>query len=68
MTKQSKSYQAKRADLDDILQQIQNPNCDVDQATKLYEQGVKLVAEMRSQLDEAKNKINQLSTDGEATN
>lgn len=60
MTK-SKTYQDQQAELEDILRQIQQPDCDVDQATVLYEKGIKLVEEMRQQLSEAKNKINKLA-------
>ena len=58
-----KSYQERRAELDDILAQLQQPDCDVEAATELYERGLKLTAELRQQLETAENKIQKLAPD-----
>lgn len=58
-----KSYQSRRAELDEILAQLQQPDCDVEVASELYERGLKLVAELQQQLETAENKIQKLASD-----
>lgn len=58
-----KTYQERRAELDDILTQLQQPDCDVETAAELYEQGLKLTTELRQQLEAAENKIQKLAPD-----
>ncbi len=55
-----KSYQEIRDQLDEVLHALGSVETDVDKAQELYQQGVKLVAEMKEYLDKTQNKIEQV--------
>lgn len=57
---QTKDYKNLQAELDELLQQLQSDDVDIDQATALYERGQKLVAEIRTYLQQTENKITKL--------
>lgn len=59
MSKQA-DYQTVSAELESILAALQRPDIQVDEAVKLYEQGLKLAAALEAHLQEAENKITQL--------
>jgi exodeoxyribonuclease VII small subunit len=60
MAAPKKSYADISSELDDVLLQLESENIDVDTATKLYEQGLKLVEELESRLQSAEIKIREL--------
>lgn len=59
--KASHSYQAQSQRLDEIMAALQAPDLTIDQATELYEEGIKLVTELQAYLKTAENKISRLS-------
>ena len=56
----AKDYQALSLELDEVLAKLQQPNVRVDEAVKLYEQGLKLIEELEEHLQQAENKIEKL--------
>jgi exodeoxyribonuclease VII small subunit len=54
------NYQALSSQLEEVLSKLQAPNVGVDEAVKLYEQGLKLIAALEKHLHEAENKIEKL--------
>lgn len=55
-----KTYQSLSAELDAVLAKLQDPDVQVDEAVTLYEQGVKLVAQLEKHLQAAENKLTKL--------
>jgi exodeoxyribonuclease VII small subunit len=60
MAKADKDYQTLSDELDQVLAGLQTPGVHVDEAVKLYEQGLKLVEELEKHLGRAEIKIEQL--------
>ena len=60
MSTDKKDYQALSAELDEVLAGLQRSDIHVDEAVRLYEQGLKLVTELEHALVSAENKITQL--------
>lgn len=60
MAKNDIDYAARSIELDDILTKLQQPGLQVDEAIKLYEQGLKLIAQLEAYLVSAENKIEKL--------
>lgn len=54
------NYQTLSAELDGVLAKLQDPDIQVDDAVKLYEQGLKLVSELEKHLKKAENKLTKL--------
>lgn len=54
------SYQNLSAELDTVLAKLQDPDVHVDDAVKLYEQGMRLVAQLEKHLQAAENKLTKL--------
>lgn len=54
-------YQTLSAELDGVLSALQRPDVQVDDAAKLYEQGLKLIAQLEKQVAAAENRIRKLS-------
>lgn len=54
------TYQTLSNQLDDVLARLQQPDIDVDEAVKLYEQGLKLIKQCEAQLKQAENKIEKI--------
>lgn len=54
------NYQTLSAELDGVLAKLQDPDVQVDDAVQLYEQGLKLVAELEKHLKKAENKLAKL--------
>ena len=52
-----KTYQALSQQLDDILIALQQPELNIDEAVKLYEQGRATLKELEFYLNKAENKI-----------
>lgn len=61
MAKPARNYQELSTELDTVLEALQAPDLDVDQAMELYERGQKVVAELEKYLQSAENKIRNLS-------
>lgn len=57
---EKQNYQALSEKLDAVLAKLQAPDIRVDEAVELYEEGLKLVAELEKQLKAAENKIEKL--------
>ncbi|HEY4161372.1 MAG TPA: exodeoxyribonuclease VII small subunit [Candidatus Saccharimonadales bacterium] len=55
MTKQSDTfdYRAKAEELEHIVAELQNPDIQIDEATKLHAAGLKLVEELETYLNQA---------------
>lgn len=60
MATANKDYQALSRELDEVLSKLQTPGVHVDEAVKLYEQGLGLVKQLEKHLQQAENKIEQL--------
>jgi len=54
------TYQDLSAQLDDVLARLQQPDVQVDEAVRLYEQGLTLITQLETHLAQAENKIEQL--------
>ena len=53
-------------DIEKIAEKLENPDLGMDEGLKLYEQGVELVKDCLSQLNEVKGKINIIKKDLDA--
>jgi len=63
MTKQAEpSYQEVSDQLDAVLSRLQQPDIQVDEAVKLYEEGLALAAALEKHLQLAENTITKLKT------
>lgn len=62
-TDRPKDYQTARRELDEVLAALQSSDIDVDKAVELYERGLKLAAVLRTQLEQAENKLERLKQD-----
>lgn len=60
MPKSAATYQTLSQQLDQVLAALQAPDVQVDDAVKLYEEGLKLVEALERHLDQAENKITEL--------
>lgn len=56
------NYQAKSQELDDIIASLQNPDGNIDEAIKNYENGKKIIKEIDDYLKTAENKIKKLKS------
>lgn len=54
------SYQNLNVELDAVLAKLQDPDVHVDDAVKLYEQGMRLVTQLEKHLQAAENKLTKL--------
>jgi exodeoxyribonuclease VII small subunit len=54
------SYQDLRQQLDRVMQQLQDPECDVDEAATLYEQALALAAALEQRLNAAEAHVKQV--------
>lgn len=61
MTKSKQDYQSLNLELETVLAKLQQPDVRIDEAVKLYEQGLKLISALEAQLEQAENKIEQLA-------
>ena len=57
-----KDYQALSEQLETVLAKLQAPDVRVDEAVKLYEEGLKLIAALEKHLEQAENKIEKLKS------
>jgi exodeoxyribonuclease VII small subunit len=56
----AKDYQTLSQELDAVLARLQDPDLQVDEAVKLYEEGLGLVRQLEAALQQAENKIERL--------
>jgi exodeoxyribonuclease VII small subunit len=57
MAKATFDYTAKASELETVLAKLQNPDIQIDEATKLYDTGLKLVDEIEAYLQQAENTV-----------
>lgn len=50
-------YRAKSAELEQVLANLQNPDIQIDEATKLHARGLKLAGEIETYLQQAENEV-----------
>jgi exodeoxyribonuclease VII small subunit len=60
MATKTKDYQELSLELDEVLAKLQQPNVQVDDAVKLYGQGLALIEQLEKQLATAENTIEKL--------
>lgn len=54
MTKQAEfDYRTKAAALEEVVEALQNPEIQIDEATKLHAEGLKLIGELEAYLKQA---------------
>lgn len=61
--KTDSSYQRLREQLDEVVLKLQDPDCDVDHAVDLYEQALKLIAQLEKHLEKVENRITKVQSD-----
>ncbi|HSX46393.1 MAG TPA: exodeoxyribonuclease VII small subunit [Patescibacteria group bacterium] len=54
------SYRALQSELDKVLEELQSSELDIDKALALYKSGQKLIKQLESHLQTAKNEIEHL--------
>ena len=54
-------YQAMNARLEEVLEALQAPHIAIDEAIKLHEEGIELVAALQEYLETAENTIKKLT-------
>lgn len=59
-TKKEADYQTLSSELDATLAALQQPDVAVDEAVKLYEQGMKLVSQLEKHVTAAENTLEKL--------
>lgn len=52
-----KSYRSLKAELEDVLEKLQDPGIDLDEANKIHDQGKKLIAELSKYLASVEQKV-----------
>ncbi|MDZ7744244.1 MAG: exodeoxyribonuclease VII small subunit [Candidatus Saccharibacteria bacterium] len=63
MAAAKKDYKTLQAELDTALSELQSGELDIDQAVKLYEQGMQLIKELEKQLKIAENKVKKVQAE-----
>jgi exodeoxyribonuclease VII small subunit len=61
MTKQI-NYQALRAELDEILQSLDDSEADVEAMTKQYQRGIEIIKQLEQYLKTAQNSVKKVKT------
>lgn len=57
---ENNDYQTVNQRLEEVLAKLQAPDVQVDEAVKLYEEGLALVGKLEKYLEQAENKIEKL--------
>jgi len=57
MTKKDFNYREKSQELEDIVAQLQDPDIQIDDATKLHTAGLKLISELEAYLKQAEVEV-----------
>jgi len=63
MPTKSKDYTQLRQELDDIVRQLQDPDCDVDQAAQLFAAAIKAIDALEKHLEQAENRVSKVKLD-----
>jgi exodeoxyribonuclease VII small subunit len=58
--KKSPTYQELRGQLDDVVLKLQDPEADIDEALKLYEQGLSLTKQIEQYLRQAELRVSNI--------
>ena len=66
--KKEQSFEESLQKLNDILALLEDPDLGVEEALKLYEQGVALVRSCETKLSAVKQRITYIDTEASATN
>ena len=56
-------YSQLRRQLDDIVDKLQDPECDVDEAATLYEQALQAITKLERHLQAAENRVQRAQAD-----
>ena len=64
-TKRPESFEAKLAELEALVRQIEQGSMPLDRSLEAFEEGVKLAKECHSILDTASQKVNEIKQTGE---
>jgi exodeoxyribonuclease VII small subunit len=59
---ENNDYQTVNQRLEEVLAKLQAPDVQVDEAMKLYEEGLELVGKLEKHLEQAENKIEKLKS------
>ena len=65
MPTQAKSFESSLAELEKIVEQLENGDLPLEESLKLFETGVKLSRECRERLSDAERRIEVLMKDGD---
>lgn len=65
MAEKKFDYTKKARELDEVLAKLQDPDIQVDEATQLYDAGLKLVDELEAYLNQAENTVRKHVATGE---
>ena len=57
MAEKKFDYRTKAAALEDVVAKLQNPDIQIDEATKLHADGLKLIAELEAYLNQAEAEV-----------
>ena len=66
MSKVQQDYASLNAELDEVMNHLQQPDIQVDEAVKLYEKGLRLADQLETHVQEAENKVQQLQLQHDA--
>ena len=61
----AKTYQELKAELDDLMYELQQPDTDVDAALAGHDRGLKLIEQLETYLQTAENKLTNLPANRE---
>ncbi len=59
----AEDYQSLSSELDNVLAALQHSEVQIDEATVLYERGLKLIAKLESHVQSAENKLQKIRLD-----
>lgn len=63
----TEDYQTLSAELDGVLAALQRPDLQVDEATTLYERGLKLISQLEAHVRNAQNKLTKIRLQTDAS-
>jgi exodeoxyribonuclease VII small subunit len=56
----NKTYQELSQQLDGVVAKLQDPNVSIDDATRYYEQAMKLIKQLERSLEQAENRVREI--------
>ena len=60
--KDNKSFNQHIKELEECVEIIENPDCEIEEALKIYERGITIVKKLESDLKKARQKIDTLES------